>query len=76
MEKQFLPNTALMRASLLSEASDLRGRVLALIRATELQSIMGGFSGEGDGGACCMNGARVRADRAVVPRAATPMSFG
>lgn len=40
MEETIRYNTALMRASL-AEASDLRGRVLALIRC-ELQSIMGG----------------------------------
>ena len=43
MEETIRYNTALMQASL-AEASDLRGRVLALIRC-ELQSIMGG-SGE------------------------------
>ncbi|SEP66060.1 transcriptional regulator, TetR family [Pseudomonas cuatrocienegasensis] len=40
MEETIRYNTALMQASL-AEASDLRGRVLALIRC-ELQSIMGG----------------------------------
>ena len=40
MEETIRYNTALMQASL-SEASDLRGRVLALIRC-ELHSIMGG----------------------------------
>ncbi|WP_263144357.1 TetR/AcrR family transcriptional regulator [Pseudomonas sp. RIT-PI-AD] len=40
MEETILYNTALMRAAL-AEASDLRERVLALIRC-ELQSIMGG----------------------------------
>ena len=43
MEETIRYNTALMQASL-AEATDLRGRVLALIRC-ELQSIMGG-SGE------------------------------
>jgi hypothetical protein len=69
MEETIRYNTALMQASL-AEASDLRGRVLALIRC-ELQSIMGG-TGE------CTNGARCqsRARRLSLSCVTTTNSFG